>query len=133
MSTVYIAGKLASDEPIISNFASELEAKGHVVLAQWWAYSTLPTPYLEFIESSSVTARKLLDAAYSSDVTILFPSEDILGAAVEFGAAIASCKSNPNKLIVVVDPFHTRQSVFYAHESVTRVKNLDEVRKMDWF
>lgn len=133
MSTVYLAGKLASDERVISNFASELEAKGHVVLAQWWSYSPLPTPYLEFLESSSVAAHMLFDAAYNSDITILFPSENILGAAVEFGAAIASCKVRPNKLIVVVDPFHTRQSVFYAHESVTRVKDLDEVKKMDWF
>lgn len=133
MSNIYLAGKLASDELTIGDFAHELEDRGHQVLAKWWEFDELPTPYLDFPETSSVAARAMIDAAYGSDVTILFPSERILGAAVEFGAAIASTKTNPNKIVVVVNPFETRQSVFYAHESVVAVRGIERVRAMEWF
>lgn len=69
----------------------------------------------------------------ASDVMILSPSETILGADVEFGAAIASIKTNPDKLVIVVNPFDTRQSVFYAHDAVTSVRSIDEIRAMDWY
>jgi hypothetical protein len=75
----------------------------------------------------------MIDAAYESDITILFPGERILGAAVELGAAIASTKTNPEKQIIIVNPFETRQSVFYAHEAVIAVRGIMQIREMDWF
>lgn len=133
MSEVYLAGKLASDELSIADFSDELEQRGHTVLEKWWESEKLPVPYLDNVSTSSPAAKAMIDAAYESDVAILFPSERILGAAVEFGAAIASTKTNHDKLVVVVNPYETRQSIFYAHESVVAVRDIFQVRDMDWF
>lgn len=103
------------------------------MLAKWWEFGELPTPYLDFLDTSTPATRLMIDAAHDSDVTLLFPSDRILGAAVEFGAAIASTKVNSDKLVVVVNPFETRQSIFYAHESVIAVSGINQVREMDWF
>lgn len=78
-------------------------------------------------------ARAMISAAMMSDVMMLFPDSRILGAAVEFGAAIASQATDPDKLVIVVNPFETRQSVFYAHPAVTAVRSLAAVRRMDWY
>ncbi len=133
MREIYLAGKISSDENLTRTFSDELELRGHMVLQKWWESDRLLTPYLDNMDTTGPAARAMIDAAYESDVTILFPSERIIGAAVEFGAAIASTKTNPDKLVIAVNPFDTRQSVFYGHESVITVSGIDQVRKMDWF
>jgi len=133
MKELYLAGKLNSDEASINDFADELEQRGHQVLEKWWQSPKLPTPYLDNAPTSTLAARAMIDAAYESDITILFPGERILGAAVELGAAIASTKTNPEKQIIIVNPFETRQSVFYAHEAVIAVRGIMQIREMDWF
>jgi hypothetical protein len=133
MSNIYIAGKLNSDEMPIDEFANELEKRGHVVLEKWWLAENLPTPYMDNLETSSVAAKAMIDAAYDCDVAILFPGDTILGAAIEFGAAVASSKNNPKKQVIVIDPHNARQSVFYAHPAVTALKNIAQVRRLDWY
>lgn len=131
--TVYIAGKLNAGEDSIASFADELELRNHTVLEKWWTKPELPTPYLENAETSAEAASAMIAAAYESDVFVLFPGNTILGAAVEFGAAIASTRDNPDKLVIVNDPESTRQSVFYAHPAVIAANGLVAIRKMDWF
>ncbi len=94
---VYLMGKLNSAEAIIPNFAKELEERGHEVLAKWWEFPELPTPYLDNLDTSSPAAQAMADAAYNCSVGILFPDEKILGAAVELGLAIASAKTTQIK------------------------------------
>jgi hypothetical protein len=130
---IYLMGKLNSAEISISDFASELEERGHEVLAKWWEFPKLPTPYLDYPDTSSHAAKIMADAAYNCSVGILFPDEKILGAAVEFGSAIASTSINPEKKIIVVNPFETRQSIFYTHPAVIAIRGIARVRSMDWY
>lgn len=130
---VYLAGKLNSGELSIGEFSDELEQRGHTVLEKWWEPGKLPTPYMDHLDTSAPAAQAMIDAAYESDVLILFPGDTILGAAVEFGAAIASTKNDSDKKIIVVNPFEVRQSVFYAHPAVIAVRGIAQVREMDWF
>ena len=131
MSKVYLAGKVGLEVADLIDFANELESAGHNILLKWWEQS-LNKPYLDY-EISKTAAFSMYRAAYDSDVTILIPASDILGAAVEFGVSLASKESNQNKIIIVVNPYATRQSVFYAHPYVIVVKDLSEIRNMEWF
>lgn len=88
MAEVYLAGKVNSNEGSISGFADELEERGHTITYKWWEAKALKKPYLEHIESSRPAAVRMVEAVRRSDVTILFPEARILGAAIEFGAAI---------------------------------------------
>lgn len=130
MSTFYLAGRLDTGEGQIGEFADELETRGHEVVEKWWEQGRLPKPYLDHPDTSSRAAKAMIDAAYSSDVFVLFPTNDILGAAVEFGAAIASTLNKPTKKVIVVDPYEVRQSVFYAHPAVIAVTGLSQVRQL---
>ena len=133
MKSIYLAGKINSDENVMHALSSALEERGHKVLEKWWETDEIPRPYLEYPETSSVAAESMLDAAYESDVCILFPGNKILGAAVELGAAIASKKENPDKQIIIVDLGESRQSIFYAHPAVVVVSELEELRSFDWY
>lgn len=130
---IYLAGKVDSNEISIADFSEELEGRGHIVLEKWWEGDALPKPYLSNFASSNPAARKMIEAAYRSSVFILFPEDKILGAAIEFGSAIASTIDNSSKQVFVVNPFDKRQSVFYCHPSVTTVESLLDIRKMKWF
>ncbi len=130
---IYLAGKLNADELSIGEFASELEQRGHAVIEKWWQSDKLPIPYMSHLDTSSPAAQAMIDAAYGSDVMILFPGDSILGAAIEFGAAIASRKTNIEKQIIVVNPHEARQSVFYAHPAVVAVQGITHIREMEWF
>ena len=131
--SVYLAGRLDTGEGQIGDFAAELEQRGHTVLEKWWEQGRLPKPYLDHPDTSAPAAEAMINAAHDSDVMMLFPEDDILGAAVELGAALASTKTKPDKLVVVVNPFEVRQSVFYVHPAVVAVHGLAEVRRMDWY
>lgn len=131
--TVYLAGRLDTGEGDIAAWSDELEAQGHRVLEQWWEQGRLPKPYLDHGDTSRHAADTMIHAAASSDVMMLFPTDDILGAAVELGAALGSAETNPQKAIIIVNPWEVRQSVFYAHPVVTAVRGLAEVRAMNWY
>ena len=129
MSTIYLAGRLDSGEETIGQFANELEARGHHVLEKWWLLGRLPTPYLEH-EEAAPAAQAMITAAYGCETFILFPTDSILGAAVELGAALGSAFSRPNKRVFIVDPQAlSRQSVFYAHPQATAV-SFEELRSL---
>jgi hypothetical protein len=133
-SRVYLAGKIDMGEISIGDFAGELEERGHTVLEKWWEQGRLPKPYMDHPETSAPAAEAMIEAAFESDIMILFPEDNILGAAVEYGAAIASSfEERPRKEIIVVNPYEVRQSVFYAHPSVVAVRGLAEVRQRPWF
>ena len=130
---IYLAGKIDSGELSIDDFSSELESRGHRVIEKWWEKELLPKPYLQYPDTSMPAAEAMIDAAYESDVFILFPEDTILGAAVELGAAIASTRDNTDKQIFIVNPSEVRQSVFYAHPSVLAVEGLKRIRELDWY
>lgn len=130
---IYLAGKIDTGEMPIGEFATELEQRGHNVIEKWWEKGRLPKPYLAHPKTSIPAASLMINAAWDSDVFVLFPEDNILGAAVEFGAAIASTHAYPYKQVIVVNPFEARQSVFYAHPEVIAVRGLADVRSMEWF
>jgi hypothetical protein len=131
--TVYLAGKIDSGESDLASFSAELEDRGHIVLEKWWEKDAMNTPYLDYPAESAKGAQAMIDAAIQSDVFILFPSNTILGAAVELGAAIASTKNDSEKLVLINYSDELRQSVFYTHPSALAVNSLDQIRTMDWY
>lgn len=133
MSNIYLAGRLDTGEGHIAQFSDELEARGHFVTEKWFLEGRLPKPYLDHPVTSSPAAAAMIKAAKESDIFILFPTDDILGAAVEFGAALGSTEDNPNKIVTIVNPFEVRQSVFYAHPAVIALRGIKEIRLLRWF
>lgn len=131
--TIYLAGKIDTGEMAIADLAVELEKKGHTVIEKWWKKGLLPKPYMQHLETSTPAASAMVDAAYNSDIFILLASDDILGAAVELGAAIASTKVKAGKQVVVVNPFTHRQSIFYAHEAVRAVRDIKSLYDEQWY
>ena len=130
---IYIGGKVGTNNLPFVEFAAELESRGHRVLEKWWERGRLQKPYLQHPELSQKAAVAMVNAAYNSDISILFHAEDILGAAIEFGVALASTKVRPDKQVIVVHPPESRQSVFYAHPAVIVVEGLARVREMPWY
>lgn len=130
---IYIAGKVDASEVSIADLALELENRGHRIREKWWTKGRLPRPYLDHLDTSTPAADAMIDAAYRSDVFILFPTDDIMGAVGEFGAALASTKARPDKQVLVVNPFEVRQSVFYAHSRVRRLLAVTALRGEPWY
>lgn len=133
MKKIYLAGRLDTEEGKIADLSDELEQRNHVVIEQWFREGRLPKPYLDNLNTSEPAAARMIKAAFESDVFILHPTDDILGAAVEFGAALGSSELRIDKYIYIVDPYNVRQSVFYAHPAVMAVRGLDEIRKAEWY
>ena len=133
MSNFYLAGRLDTGEGTISGLSDELESRDHYVLEKWFEAGRLPKPYLKHMDLSGPAAAAMIRAAFESDVFVLFPTDDILGAAVEFGAALGSQAIKSGKVIAVVNPFEVRQSVFYAHPGVVALRNLAELRELDCY
>ena len=130
---IYIGGRLGNSNLPFEEFAIELEGRGHRVLEKWWRKGRLIKPYLQNIETSRPASVAMVNAAWSSDVSILFNAEDILGAAIEFGVALGNTKVNQSKEVIVVHPPEMRESVFYAHPAVIVVEGLAQVREMHWY
>jgi len=132
--SVYLAGKIAGNEGTIAGFADELELRGHAVLEKWFEQGRLPRPYLDHREVSEPAATAMINAAIDSDVFVLFPTERVLGAAVELGAALASTAERQEKKVYIVKPAELeRQSVFYAHPAVFVVDGLQAIREQEWY
>lgn len=130
---IYLAGRLDVGEGRIGDFSDELESRGHTVLEKWFQSGRLPKPYMKHPETSGPAASAMIQAAFESDIFILHPTDDILGAAVELGAATASTLVNKSKQLIIVNPWEVRQSVFYAHPAVIAVHGLNEIRRMEWY
>lgn len=133
MKEIYLAGRLDGGESTLQELAVELETRGHRVIEKWFLAGRLPKPYLTHPETSTPAAAAMIKAAFESDVAILFPTDDILGAMGEFGAALGSTMVNPDKIVVVINPYQVRQSVFYAHPGVLALHNVAELRLLEWF
>lgn len=133
MTTFYLAGRLDSGEANIASLAEELEERGHTVLEQWWKLGRLPKPYLAHPDTSAPAAEAMVKAAAESDVYVLFPEDNILGAAIEFGAALQSARTNAAKRIYIVTAGSFRQSVFFAHPAVTLLESVQQLREQPWF
>ena len=72
-------------------------------------------------------------AAFNADIFALFAQDDILGAATEFGVALASAEYDSDKRIYVIGAYAIRQSVFYTHPRVENVNNHIDLRNADWY
>lgn len=131
MTKIYLAGRVSWGEDVISDFAEELESRGHQITCKWWELGKLPKPYLDNYAISQEAASLMVRSVVESDVTILFAEDNVLGAATEFGVAIGD-KSKPRDVYVVL-PEGVRQSVFYSLQNVITVNNIDAIRSNDWY
>lgn len=128
---IYIAGKVDCNNEDIRNFAAELEERGHSLTYKWWE-KDIKKPYLdkENTNNSMNASIEMENGVRMSDVFILAPTPNILGAAVEFGIAIGDNKDR--ELLVILDD-NSRQSVFYANPKVICLNSLKEIRRCRWF
>lgn len=134
MAKIYLAGKVDSGEQTINTFADELEERGHDITLKWWELPQLSKPYLDNQDESQIAADNMEWAVrQATEALILFPTDTILGAAVEYGVAIGDRLQNPQREIIVVNPFEVRQSVFYASSAVIAVHGLTEIRQRAWY
>lgn len=134
MGKIYIAGKLNKGETSIADLAGNLESRGHEITCKWWELQKLPIPYMEHQETSRPAADKMVEAVRSATTAvILFPDKKILGAMAEFGIALGDQPQNPQREILVVNPFDTRQSVFYAASSVIALRSLEALYDRAWY
>lgn len=137
MAEIYLAGKVDSNEGALSDFADELEQRGHRITLKWWEGEPLKRPYLKYKSESRNAAITMEQAVRSSDVAILFPTAKILGAAVELGIAIGDTTKEREVIVVMSDSETSaearRQSVFYVHPKVIAAQSLHEVRLRPWY
>jgi hypothetical protein len=128
---IYIAGKVEDENKDIRNLATDLEEHGHSITYKWWE-EDIKKPYLdkENVNNSIAASLEMEKGVRMSDVFILVPTPNILGAAVEFGVAIGDDKDR--ELLVIVDE-NTRQSIFYANPKVICLNSLKEIRRCRWF
>lgn len=137
MGRIYLAGKLKGAESGITELSAELEERGHEITLKWWDPKNpeLPTPYLDHPETSVSAAIAMREAVVSADTAvILFPSPKILGAAIEFGIALATQETQRDREIIVVgNPEIERQSVFYADPAVIVLQSVAGIRERKWY
>ncbi|HEY1644795.1 MAG TPA: SDR family NAD(P)-dependent oxidoreductase [Candidatus Saccharimonadales bacterium] len=89
--------------------------------------------YFSAVYMTRALAEEMAYAAYDAEVFTLFAHPDILGAATEFGIALASVNEVLTKKIYVVGAAATRQSVFYTHPRVENVVSEFDLRDADWY
>lgn len=134
MAKLYLAGKVNGGEEIISDFAEELEKRNHEITMKWWELPPLSKPYLDYQQESQIAADSMEQAVRdATDAVILFPADNLLGAMTEYGIAIGDRPRNPQREIIVVNPFEVRQSVFYASSAVIAVRGLADIRLRPWY
>jgi hypothetical protein len=133
--TFYLAGKVQGNDALdkTKNFSTELESRGHTNICRWWEMKGVTKPYLDNLDLNAPLAVEMLNAAFNAEVFILFAQDDILGAAIEFGAGLASVEHVPDKRIYIVGSYAVRKSVFYTHPSAENVNSLQDIRTRDWY
>lgn len=129
MKEIYIAGKVNVGELTIAELALELESREHTVLCKWWERG-LPKPYLDYPQENGLEAECMVAAAGDADVFILHPTDTILRAAVEFGAALESARHRMDKEVIVIDLPSVRQSVFYTHPAVIVLASIARIKRI---
>jgi hypothetical protein len=133
--TFYLAGKVAGNDAIgeLKDFSAELEDRGHTNICPWWEMKGIVKKYLDHIDVNAPLAVEMSRAAFNADIFALFAQDDILGAATEFGVALASAEYDSDKRIYVIGAYAIRQSVFYTHPRVENVNNHSDLRNADWY
>jgi hypothetical protein len=129
---IYIAGKVEDDNKDIVKIAADLEERGHKITYKWWQQD-IKKPYLseKNIDKSSASSSEMEEAIRKSDVFILVPTPDILGAAIEFGIAIGDDRQDREILIAAGE--NARQSIFYANPRVVCLDGLAKIRNCKWY
>lgn len=132
MSNIYISGRVGVSQDDISKLAYQLEERGHQIVMKWWENSPIK-PYLSNVNSNAPLARVMLEASEKCEVFILIGADDILGAAIEYGAALASLEQMPEKKIVAIIPDSIRQSILYTHPGVKLLNDVSELEREVWY
>lgn len=128
---IYIAGKVENGKEDIQSLATDLEERGHIITYKWWE-KDIKKPYLskENVDDSMVASNEMENGVRQSDVFILIPDPNILGAGIEFGIALGD--TGEREILVILDK-DTRQSVFYANPKVICLKSLGAICSREWF
>ena len=131
MSNIYIAGRVAEGKGTIAKLADRLETRSHSITYKWWELPQPKKPFLSHRQLSEKLAKEMVEAVKNADIFILFTEDSILGAATEFGIAIAD--TSRDRKIYIIHPPANRQSIFYTYPSVEVLENIEDIKKLEWY
>ena len=123
----YIAA-WAGSRKMVKELMSRIEAMGHEITVDWTDLLGIPKPERDqHQEAVREVAVRDINGVLAADVLVLFSEPDDGGGRyVELGAAIASHMQRGKPEIFIVGD-KTSQSLFYYHDSVIRLKTIEEV------
>lgn len=123
----YVAGKAGDGADGVKALIARLRSLGHSIAFDWAKGVIIEKPYLDHIEINVITAKKMRQAAVDCDHFILLVGDNLLGAYIEFGLALASTSTRPDKRLFVVSGDPLRQSIFYTEPSVVICASIEEL------
>jgi hypothetical protein len=119
----YVAGRVA--DPVVRAVLGAVKSAGLTITHDWTADGALPKPYVDHAEVNGPHAQAMIDGASRADLFVLCWDAGMLGAAVEWGAALASGAT----CVIIGLPAGGRQSVFAAHPQVRLFDGMHEFRQ----
>jgi hypothetical protein len=123
--TVYIASKIGPMDGSVRELKSAIEDLGFRVIYDW-TERPVSKPFAEHLDDATTAAEAMARAVMHCDILIVLYAEGGVGFHIETGGALVASiilsfiTGQKKKHIYVVGKGNDR-SVFYFHESVTRV------------
>lgn len=128
---VYIATKVNRMEGAVASLRRELEARGYEIIYDWTEYP-IERPFREHLEQAHEAAEKMALAVMRCDILVVLYAEGGLGFHIETGGALVTSiilsyitGQKPKRIYVVGDG--NERSVFYFHNSVTRLPDVERL------
>src|SRR3989344_1379489 len=128
---VYIASKVNLKESEVRTLRSKLEGLGYAIIYDW-TKTVVPKPFTAYSLEAHKAAEKMAKAVMRCDILIVLLAPNGLGMHIETGGALVASiilqfvAGQRRKRIFIVGEGNDR-SVFYFHDSVERVPNIDAV------
>jgi hypothetical protein len=125
---VYIASKLGPMEHEVRALKKILEYRGYTIGYDWTEHP-VAKPFADHPKEAHAAASAMAEAVRRCDILIVLCAPNGLGMHIETGGALVSSiilsyiTNQVHKQIYIVGEDNDR-SVFYFHESVTRVPNI---------
>jgi hypothetical protein len=118
----YTPGKAGSGEPTARSVVTLLTSRGWQRALDWTDIK-VQKPYLDHMGANRPAAEAMKAAAAASDLVVLVPDEDVFGALIETGVAIAF-----GAQVAVLGA--SRQSIFWCLPGVHLVEDLDGMNSL---
>lgn len=129
---VYIASKVGLMEPVVRELKAFCESIGMEFVFDW-TEKPVRKPFEQYKESSHQAAENMIRTVMECDILVVLFAEGGIGFHIETGGALVAgiissfVTGRQHKRIYVVGPGND-WSVFYFHNSVTRVEDVETLK-----